>query len=218
MLHKDSDSCSNTETTITATFPPARTVASEKEITSLSVTSSVCSRSQVLLATAWVTVEPKSEASKNAGLDFRCVDAETYSQAAHIKISPLKEKIPTISVLALILKSLTVYAPKRASIDSNLNHLADLSWADKNPLSADPIDLIVGADLYAELILDGVRKGAIGQPMAQNSVLGWVISGPVSSSTVSAHSAVDQSPAKAIAHHCFQSSFSRTETPEILGR
>ncbi|KMQ86385.1 gag-pol polyprotein precursor [Lasius niger] len=236
MLHKDSDSCSNAETATTASPTPTQAVASEKEITSLFVTSNVRSRSQVLLATAWVTVSAATgrTLSVRALLDqgsemtfiterlaqslkakrikmpisisaVGCVDAGTHSHAAHITISPLKEKTPTFSALALILKSLTAYAPRHISIDSNLNHLADLSWADKNPLSADPIDLIIGADLYAELILDGVRKGAIGQPMAQNSVFGWVISGPVSSSTVSAHSSVDQSPAKAIAHHCFQS-------------
>lgn len=48
-----------------------------------------------------------------------------------------------------------------------------------------PISVLIGADLYAELILDDTRKGKIGQPIAQNLQLGWVIS--ESTDTVTSH-------------------------------
>ncbi|XP_071578402.1 uncharacterized protein [Temnothorax nylanderi] len=46
-------------------------------------------------------------------------------------------------------------------------------------MSSDPIDVIIGADLYGLLILDGVRKGNASEPIAQNTAFGWILSGPL---------------------------------------
>lgn len=74
-----------------------------------------------------------------------------------------------------------------------MDHLSDLPWADNDPFSRTPIDIILGADVYCDLLLGGVRKDALGQPIAQNMVLGWVISGPIPSNTIQSHLSVDQS-------------------------
>ena len=139
-----------------------------------------------------------------------CVNAGTYRYAAHITISPKNKQNPAFSTTALILKSLTAYAPKRMPLESTLAHLEDLPWADHDPMSADPISIIVGAELYSALIKNGIRKGAVGQPIAQNSVLGWVISGPITSHSQASHAASvessrDQPSLKVNAHHCFNS-------------
>ncbi|XP_077260813.1 uncharacterized protein LOC143896692 [Temnothorax americanus] len=107
-------------------------------------------------------------------------------------------------------KSLTAYAPKRLPLKATLAHLEDLPWADHDPMSANPISIIVGAELYSALIKDGIRKGAVGQPIAQNSILGWVISGPITSSQVASHAiSVDSShdrPSYTVnAHHSLNS-------------
>ncbi|XP_024868679.1 uncharacterized protein LOC112452619, partial [Temnothorax curvispinosus] len=134
------------------------------------------------------------------------VPAGTYQHAAQINISPRNKQTPAFSTHALILKSLTSYAPKRMTTEHTLAHLADLPWADHDPMSADPINIIVGADLYGVLIVDGLRKGAVGQPIAQNSVLGWVISGPIPPSKVESHitsvASSEQPPLRVSAHHC----------------
>ncbi|XP_029162198.1 uncharacterized protein LOC114933791 [Nylanderia fulva] len=49
-------------------------------------------------------------------------------------------------------------------------------------MSTDPIDMIIGADLYGMLVLDGVRQGSETEPTAQNTTLGWILSGPIASS------------------------------------
>ena len=46
-------------------------------------------------------------------------------------------------------------------------------------MSLDPIEIIIRADLYGLMLLDGVRKGSAHEPIAQNTTLGWIISGPV---------------------------------------
>lgn len=61
----------------------------------------------------------------------------------------------------------------------SLDHLLDLPWADSDPMSNESIDVIIGAVLYGELILEGLCRGKPGQPIAQRSELGWVISGPL---------------------------------------
>ncbi|XP_077262536.1 uncharacterized protein LOC143897601 [Temnothorax americanus] len=139
-----------------------------------------------------------------------CVNAGTYRYAARITISPKGKQTPAFSTTALILKSLTAYAPKRLPLKATLAHLEDLPWADHDPMSADPISIIVGAELYSALIKDGIRKGAVGQPIAQNSILGWVISGPITSSQVASHAiSVDSShdrPSYTVnAHHSLNS-------------
>lgn len=136
------------------------------------------------------------------------VNVGTYRQAARITISPRNTSTPKFSTTALILKSLTSYSPKRLPADSVLNHLKDLSWADDDPMSSDPIDILLGADLYGELLLEGVCKSTVGRPIAQNSVFGWEISGPTAYSSVSSHalsinSGDDQACAQVNSHHCF---------------
>ncbi|KMQ89514.1 hypothetical protein RF55_10851 [Lasius niger] len=107
----------------------------------------------------------------------------TVRHAASIIISPRDSDTPSLSTTALILNSLTSYAPKRVTDISSLAHLSDLAWADADPTSSDPIHIIIGADIYNDLIYEGVRKGKIGQPVAQNSAFGWVIFGPLTSTS-----------------------------------
>ncbi|XP_011883971.1 PREDICTED: uncharacterized protein LOC105571109 [Vollenhovia emeryi] len=115
------------------------------------------------------------------------VTVGTCRHAAQITISPRSASAPGFSTTALILKSLTAYSPQRVLGESVLGHMGSLSWADRDPLSADPIDLLIGADLYGEIILDGIRKSTGGRPIVQNTVFGWVISGPTSRSEILSH-------------------------------
>lgn len=103
----------------------------------------------------------------------------TVQHAAHIKISPVNSATPSFSTTALILPSLTSYAPKRVSDSSVLSHLSHLDWADPDPTGSDPVQVLIGADLYSDLILEGVRIGRSDHPFAQRSIFGWIISGPL---------------------------------------
>ncbi|XP_018361755.1 PREDICTED: uncharacterized protein LOC108760355 [Trachymyrmex cornetzi] len=72
-----------------------------------------------------------------------------------------------------------------SSYQSSFAHLSELQWADPQPSSADPIEMIIGADLYGSVLLPGLRKGSADRPAAQNSIFGWIISGPISTSSSS---------------------------------
>ncbi|XP_011883895.1 PREDICTED: uncharacterized protein LOC105571038 [Vollenhovia emeryi] len=115
--------------------------------------------------------------------------------AARVKFFPVGPQTPSFSTTALILPSLTSYAPKRVSERSALSHLSQLEWADSNPTSSDPIQVLIGADLYSDIILSGVLKGKPGYPIAHNSIFGWIISGPLPAET-------DRSSLYLSVHHC----------------
>ncbi|XP_029676806.1 uncharacterized protein LOC115243750 [Formica exsecta] len=57
-------------------------------------------------------------------------------------------------------------------------HLQGLRFADPDFKDPDPLDILLGADVYAEILPPGLRKGAPHEPIAQRTSLGWVLSGP----------------------------------------
>ncbi|XP_070162518.1 uncharacterized protein [Polyergus mexicanus] len=103
----------------------------------------------------------------------------TLRHAAAIVVSSRDSDAPSVSTTALIMATLTAYRPKRVSDYAAYPHLTNLKWADADPTSSDPIQLILGSDVYHDVLLDGRRKGKLGQLAAQESIFGWVISGPL---------------------------------------
>ncbi|EZA60624.1 hypothetical protein X777_14434 [Ooceraea biroi] len=189
LLHDSSDSRADTSAAASVanaspTPPPHQPVASDTTIQSL-CSSTPKARSQVLLATAWVTVG----ASSGRSFAVRAL---------------LDQGSEMTFISELIMPQLTSYAPRKVIDLHSLSHLANLSWADPDPGSAEPIDVIIGADLYGSVILDGIRRGGQGDPIAQNSIFGWLISGPVgltaSSNASSACLATDAHPAVSVHH------------------
>ncbi|XP_076660283.1 uncharacterized protein LOC143363603 [Halictus rubicundus] len=134
------------------------------------------------------------------------VHAGRVRHAVRLRVSPRSSATPAISTVALVLPSLSTYTPKRLLDSRSLAHSSSLNWADPDPFSSSAIHLILGADVYADIILDGVRKGPRGHPIAQNSIFGWIVSGPCSRpsrdavrSRASPHAASSLSM-----HHCIQ--------------
>lgn len=130
-----------------------------------------------------------------------CVDAGTCRFAAVIHVSPSKNSLPVLTTTASILKTLTQYSPSHLASHIQWRHIADLTLADPEPFSAEPIDIIIGADLYGELLLEGVRRDGGDRPTAQNTVFGWVISGPTSGLNQSSRSITVQHFAGSISLH-----------------
>ncbi|KAL0871839.1 hypothetical protein ABMA27_004314 [Loxostege sticticalis] len=82
-----------------------------------------------------------------------------------------------LSLSAYVVKKITSITPlKRVNIE-NLTHLQGLSFADPTFHSPGQIDLLLGANVYTEVLIDGVIKGPPGSPIAQNTHLGWILTG-----------------------------------------
>lgn len=56
------------------------------------------------------------------------------------------------------------------------NHYAHMKLADPNFDRPGKIDVLLGADVYRELILDSIQKDVL---LAQNTYLGWILSGKI---------------------------------------
>lgn len=83
---------------------------------------------------------------------------------------------------AHILPKLTDTIPSIKIEQSNWPHLEGLQLADKDFTSPNSIDIILGADVYGQIIESGLVKGDKNSPIAQKTKLGWIISGPAGSS------------------------------------
>ncbi|XP_050340495.1 uncharacterized protein LOC126766847 [Bactrocera neohumeralis] len=53
----------------------------------------------------------------------------------------------------------------------------DLTLADKRFFVNEPVDVILGGDVYPQIMLDGIRKNVLGSLLAQETVFGWIVTG-----------------------------------------
>ncbi|XP_071052897.1 uncharacterized protein [Onthophagus taurus] len=82
---------------------------------------------------------------------------------------------------ALILSKLTAYLPQRNTVPLDFD-LSDILLAGPDFTSSKKIDLILGVGFYSKMIQTGIRKNHDGSLMAQQTSLGWILSGSFSSS------------------------------------
>ena len=78
---------------------------------------------------------------------------------------------------ALILPNLTEYLSSPQLIQSDFSFVAGLSLADPQLNSSEPIQAILGADLYPRILEQGLRKDTNGTTVAQATGLGWILTG-----------------------------------------
>ncbi|XP_011685200.1 PREDICTED: uncharacterized protein LOC105448376 [Wasmannia auropunctata] len=83
----------------------------------------------------------------------------------------------SLEISALVFPHLTVYGGVAARRPRSWLHLEGLELADPEFLNQDPIELLLGADVFAHIALPGLRKGGPLEPIAQQTQLGWVILG-----------------------------------------
>ncbi|KMQ84389.1 hypothetical protein RF55_17840, partial [Lasius niger] len=75
-----------------------------------------------------------------------------------------------VTTSALILPRLTGYASVSDAPLSEWTHIEGLTLADPDLVSADAIDVLLGADVYARILCNGLRKGTGLQPVAQKTI------------------------------------------------
>ncbi|XP_043264238.1 uncharacterized protein LOC122404368 [Colletes gigas] len=85
---------------------------------------------------------------------------------------------PMCEVDAYVVSQITTYAtPSVGTLGNKAFH--DLPLADPDPTSDQTIEVLIGADLYAQIMRSGFRRGTDAGPIAQETAFGWVISGPI---------------------------------------
>ena len=72
-----------------------------------------------------------------------------------------------------------ICSPLPAKVHTNYAHLDGLELADEPYSSGNTIDLLIGSDFYWDFVTGETKRGEEG-PIAVNSALGWLLSGPIS--------------------------------------
>ncbi|XP_024892483.1 uncharacterized protein LOC112467847 [Temnothorax curvispinosus] len=98
-----------------------------------------------------------------------------------------------ISIHALILPRLTAYAGATEVGAKTWAHLTGLTLADSEYTSNEPIELLLGAEVFSNILQEGVRRGGPREPVAQETSLGWLISGIADTAAQTVRATV---------HHC----------------
>ena len=91
----------------------------------------------------------------------------------------------TIDVIAIVSPMVTCDLPL-APISFNLSwdHLSDIPLADPDFAHPCRIDILLGVDVFAAVVLNGRRCGPPGSPVAFETKLGWVLAGNTNSSAI----------------------------------
>ena len=78
---------------------------------------------------------------------------------------------------ALVLNQLTLPLPMKEICRADWRHFKKLQLVDHNFLKPKQIDCILGTDVYAKVVLKGVQKGESDDLIAQDTLLGRIVTG-----------------------------------------
>ena len=118
----------------------------------------------------------------------------TAKRLARVWLRPKENSLSPFSLQALVLQNLSSYSPREFPRKANPQELRKLGLADPDPFGSSDIDAILGAGKVGSCLLPGLQQGTLGTLTAQNSIFGWILSGPVRQTSelgsTSAHSSV----------------------------
>lgn len=106
-------------------------------------------------------------------------DMQTYVSHGRVTISfkPLGQPLPLLSTDAIILNKICDNLPSSHIPVQTWSHISNLKLADPNFYSPGAIDILLGADVFSKLILNGRIVGNEGEPDALNTIFGYVLMG-----------------------------------------
>lgn len=110
--------------------------------------------------------------------------SETCKYSVTLDISSCNDPNYSSSADAYVLISLTNKLPSHHIQSGEWHHINSLTLADPYYTQPGHVDVLIGADVYANIILPGLIKGNSNEPIAQNTVFGWILSGIVDQSEI----------------------------------
>jgi hypothetical protein len=101
----------------------------------------------------------------------------THNKVVEVKVKSAHDATSVKELNAIVLPSLTKCLPLQSISKGNWPHLESLSFADPNVNISKPIDILLGVDVYHEILKPGLILEPKGTPAAQDTIFGWVLFG-----------------------------------------
>ncbi|XP_075150882.1 uncharacterized protein LOC142224991 [Haematobia irritans] len=79
---------------------------------------------------------------------------------------------------ALVVQDVTGNVPTQSFQNISLDKLPNIHLADPLFYKSAPVDILIGGNLYPLILLKGVKHGILGTLVAQETVFGWIVTGP----------------------------------------
>ncbi|XP_045459918.1 uncharacterized protein LOC123670468 [Melitaea cinxia] len=95
-----------------------------------------------------------------------------------------------VCVNAYVLRSLTTLLPTTKLHSPEWSDIEKLELADPGYTTPGRIDILLGAEVYSDVLLNGIMKHPTSNLLAQNTIFGWVLSGKICSPRNSARNTV----------------------------
>ncbi|XP_043474287.1 uncharacterized protein LOC122506260 [Leptopilina heterotoma] len=183
--------------------------ASTVSVSSLAACNTMSSRKQVLLATAIIIVNDKdgkphecralldSASQSNFVTENLCKKLKLSTKPIKINISGIGQGESQITkhinlvinsrlnsfkakLSCLVLPNITTNIPSASFEIDNLNIPDDLRMADPEFFESNPIDILMGASIFWDLLCQGQIQLGANLPTLQKTHFGWIISGSLS--------------------------------------
>ncbi|XP_059061322.1 uncharacterized protein LOC131854209 [Achroia grisella] len=121
-------------------------------------------------------------------LQLKCKDVEgqvsavgqmstPFKHAAEIELSSRMNKNYKLKCTAYVIKHVTDIMPATRINYEHWTHFSGIELADPTYHTPGNVDLLLGVHVYTDILMSGVLKRKQGEPIAQQTYLGWIISG-----------------------------------------
>ncbi|XP_036344598.1 uncharacterized protein LOC118753833 [Rhagoletis pomonella] len=109
---------------------------------------------------------------------------ENATRVCNIRLVAKRHDI-RIDTKAIVLHKLTSFLPTSQFKKPPLSDIKGLDLADPHFYTPAQIDLVIGSDLIPEILLEEVQHKVLGSLLAQNTIFGWYLSGPLQATNCS---------------------------------
>ncbi|XP_026726618.1 uncharacterized protein LOC113493036 [Trichoplusia ni] len=117
--------------------------------------------------------------SKNTVIGVGGQKSTTSTAKVVVTIGSRVDPTFRLQVHAYVLKSVTGLLPATRVTRVEWVDLDDNELADPEYFRPNKIDILLGAEIYSQVIRDGLKKNLSGTLLAQGTALGWILSGAV---------------------------------------
>ncbi|XP_073841332.1 uncharacterized protein [Musca autumnalis] len=174
----------------------------------------------VMLATAWINIISYGVAHRVRALIDPCSDENFVSKKvskllklptmpvsaevtglggelvsrseklASFTIKPIKNEMLSLKVDALVVPEVTGKVPTHSINATDSFSLPKIDLADPEFYKSGPVDILLGGNLYPEILRSGVQHGVFESLVAQETIFGWIVTGPSVSRTQTCYTRV----------------------------